>query len=201
MTAIDILARLRTLGLQVTACDGSLRLVGTATVPADLVAAIREHRAEVLALLEEEAGVEDPATTLVPDQAGAHHGDRVEVFSAQAARPGGVPFLVVPGSPDTPDGCLSCGARLVEAYPPRCPACIAAAHQVLAEMPQETAQDAPGAAPPPRPACCPACGEGGLWRRVASPEEAFCVRCGVVAEPTGPGPPPAGLSRRTPTTS
>lgn len=115
MTARDILARLRTLGLEVGVVDGRLRLAGNGTVPGDLAAALREHRVEVLAELEFEVEVER----------------RVEVFRDQACHPGPLPFLVVPGAPDTPGGCLSCGADLPAPWPPRCSACIEAAHRVL----------------------------------------------------------------------
>lgn len=219
MTAQAIIADLLALGVEVSACDGRLRLVGTAIIPGDLVAAIRERRAEVLALLEVEAGVEEPVPAEVADQAieqrveqetaqelreqvdqaGADHVDasfeteverRVEFFVDQAAHPGPVPLFVVPGSPDTPGGCLSCGQALAEAFPPRCPACIKATHRVLAMRAQDRLQDAPGGPPEVRTACCPACGQGGGWKRVTGPGEAFCLHCGVVAEPTGPGPPP-----------
>jgi len=226
VTAQAIIAELRALGVEVTACDGRLRLVGTAIIPGDLVAAIRERRAEVLALLEAEAGVEEPVPAEVADQAieqrveqrvaqettqtaqelreqvdqaGADHVDasfeakverRVDLFTNQAARPGPVPLLVVPGASETPGGCVSCGQALAEAYPPRCPACIEAAHRALAIRAQDRPQAAPGGPPEVRTACCPACGQGGAWKRIAGPGEAFCLHCGVVAEPTGPGPPP-----------
>lgn len=120
MTAHDILARLRALGLEVGVVDGRLRLAGNGTVPGDLAAALRERRVEVLAELEFEVEVER----------------RVEVFRDQATRPGGVPFLVLPGAPDAPGGCLSCGADLPAPWPPRCSACIEAAHRVLALWPE-----------------------------------------------------------------
>jgi len=115
VTARDILARLRALGLEVAVVDGRLRLAGNGTVPGDLAAALRERRVEVLAELEFEVEVER----------------RVEVFRDQACHPGPLPFLVVPGAPDTPGGCLSCGCNLPGPWPPRCPVCIAAAHRVL----------------------------------------------------------------------
>jgi hypothetical protein len=174
VTARDILARLRALGLEVAVVDRRVRLAGNGTVPGDLAAALRERRVEVLAELEFEAEVER----------------RVEAFRDQARRPGPVPFLVMPGSPDTPGACLSCGADLPTPWPPRCPACIEAAHRVLAIRAQDRPQAAPGGPPEVRTACCPACGQGGAWKRIAGPGEASCLHCGVVAEPTGPGPPP-----------
>lgn len=227
MTARTILATARERGIILSADSGRIRHEAPrGAMTPDLVAAIREHRAEVMALLEEEAGILEAAPALVADQAieqrveqrvaqettepaqelreqvdqaGAHHVDvdleaevsqRVEVFRDQAAHPGPVPFLVVPGAPDTPGGCLSCGQALAEPFPPRCPACIEAAHRVLAVRAQDRPQTAPGGPPEVRTACCPACGQGGAWKRVTRPGEAFCLHCGVVAEPTGPGPPP-----------
>jgi hypothetical protein len=220
VTAETIIRSARERGIILSADSGRIRheAPGGALTP-DLVAAIRERRAEVLALLEVEAGVEEPAPAEVADQAieqrvaqetaqelreqvdqaGAHHVDasfeaeverRVEFFANQAAHAGPVPLLVVPGSPDAPGGCLSCGQALVDAYPPRCRACIEAAHRVLARRTQQQPQAAPGGPPEVRTACCPACGQGGAWKRIAGPGEAFCLHCGVVAEPTGPGPPP-----------
>jgi len=227
VTAQAIIAELRALGVEVTACDGRLRLVGTAIIPGDLVAAIRERRAEVLALLEAEAGVEEPVPAEVADQAieqrveqRVAHGDHPDRPGAsRAGRPGwsrprptraSKPRLSAgsissptrppapgpsrssssPGASETPGGCVSCGQALAEAYPPRCPACIEAAHRALAIRAQDRPQAAPGGPPEVRTACCPACGQGGAWKRIAGPGEAFCLHCGVVAEPTGPGPPP-----------
>ncbi len=220
MTARRLLQTAHERGIILQAQAGRLRCAGPreALTP-DLVAALRERRAEVLALLEVEAGVEEPVPAEVADQAieqrieqetaqelreqvdqaGADHVDasfeaevsrRVEVFRDQADHPGPVPLLVVPGSPDAPGGCLSCGQALAEPFPPRCAACIEAAHRVLAIRAQDRPQAAPGGPPEVRTACCPACGQGGAWKRVTGQDEAFCVSCGVVAEPTGPGPPP-----------
>ena len=163
MTARRLLQTAHERGITLQAQAGRLRCAGprSALTP-DLVAAIRERRAEVLALLEKEARAEEPEQAIEQDvareqseqqfdQAGAHHVDAsfeaeverlVEVFRDQAAHPGPVPLLVVPGSPDAPGGCLSCGQALVEAYPPRCPACIEAAHRVLAIRAQGRPQEA-----------------------------------------------------------
>ena len=211
MTARRLLQTAHERGITLQAQAGRLRCAGprSALTP-DLVAAIRERRAEVLALLEKEARAEEPEQAIEQDvareqseqqfdQAGAHHVDasfeaeverRVEAFRDQARRPGPVPFLVLPGSPDPPAACLSCGADLPTPWPPRCPACIEAAHRVLAIRAQDRPQAAPGGPPEVRTACCPACGQGGAWKRIAGPGEASCLHCGVVAEPTGPGPPP-----------
>ena len=216
-----IIATARERGIILSADSGRIRHEAPrGALTPDLVAAIRERRAEVLALLEVEAGVEvETVPALVADQAieqrveqetaqevpdqvdqaGADRVDasfeaeverRVEVFRDQADHPGPVPLLVLPGAPDAPGGCLSCGQALAEAYPPRCPACTEAAHRVLAIRAQDRPQAAPGGPPEVRTACCPACGQGGAWKRIAGPGEAFCLHCGVVAEPTGPGPPP-----------
>jgi hypothetical protein len=220
VTAETIIRSARERGIILSADSGRIRHEAPrGAMTPDLVAAIRERRAEVLALLEAEAGVEEPVPAEVADQAieqrvaqetaqelreqvdqaGADHVDasfeaeverRVEAFRDQARRPGPVPFLVMPGSPDTPGACLSCGADLPTPWPPRCPACIEAAHRVLAIRAQDRPQAAPGGPPEVRTACCPACGQGGAWKRVTRPGEAFCLHCGVVAEPTGPGPPP-----------
>ena len=235
MTAAAILSSAAERGVLLSALSGRLRVESPrGPVPSDLVAALRENREEVLALLEGRAVEPTPGEVLpvvdrvpfarpepvvdqappaqevdqvppeqpepVVDQAaldgGADQGFEAQVarlvaaFSDQANRPGPVPFFTLPGAPPTPGGCLSCGSPLAEAYPPRCPACIEAAHRVLAPLAQGGAQEAAGAPPPPRPSCCPACGGGGPWRRVMGPDEAFCCRCGTVCDPPGPGPPP-----------
>ncbi len=59
---------------------------------------------------------------------------RVEAFSAQV-EPRGLPFFHLPGAPDGPGLCLSCGGRLAAPCPPRCPACIEAANRVVNSLP------------------------------------------------------------------
>ncbi len=196
MTAAAIIQSARERGIVLSVDSGRIRFEGPrGALPPGLVAAIREHRAEVLALLEEEAGA-DQAVDLHDQPFEAEVTRRVKAFAEQALRPGEVPFLALPGAPDTPGGCMSCGATLPAPWPPRCPVCIEAARRVLAmlaTLAREKPNDGPGTPQPARPACCPACGEGGLWRRVAGPEDAFCVKRGFVCGPTGPGPPPISM--------
>lgn len=123
MTARRLLQTAHERGIILQAQAGRLRCAGPreALTP-DLLAAIAEHRIELLSELE--ADFEELVR------------HRVEVFRDQATRPGGVPFLVLPGAPDAPGGCLSCGADLPAPWPPRCSACIEAAHRVLALWPE-----------------------------------------------------------------
>ena len=99
MTARRLLQTAHERGIILQAQAGRLRCAGPreALTP-DLLAAIAEHRIELLSELE--ADFEELVR------------HRVEVFRDQATRPGGVPFLVLPGAPDAPGGCLSCGADL-----------------------------------------------------------------------------------------
>lgn len=193
MTAAAIIQSARERGIVLSVDSGRIRFEGPrGALPPDLVTALRELRAEVLALLVVEAGA-DQAVDLHDQPFEAEVARRGKAFAEQATRPGEVPFLALPGAPNAPGGCMSCGAPLAAPWPPRCPVCIEAARRVLAllaPLAQEKHQDGPGTPQATRPACCPACGEGGLWRRVASPEDAFCVKCGFVCGPTGPGPPP-----------
>lgn len=118
MTARRLLQSAQERGIILQAQAGRLRCAGPreALTP-DLLDAIREHRQELLSELEADFAAQVAA--------------RVEAFTVEASRPGPVPFLTMPGFTGS-QGCLSCGAALVAPFPPRCAACIEAAHRVLA---------------------------------------------------------------------
>jgi hypothetical protein len=59
--AVALLTRLSALGVAAKADDGALRLRPASAIPTDLLAELREHKADVLALLEAEVSVALPA--------------------------------------------------------------------------------------------------------------------------------------------
>ncbi len=54
---------------------------------------------------------------------------RAEIFRAQAQERSPIPLLVLPDVAETPEGCLSCGAPILEGF--RCRLCQLAVHLAL----------------------------------------------------------------------
>ncbi len=91
MTAAGVLARAHAAGLAVAAEGGNLRLRGPVKPPADLLAELRAHKAEVLALLT--APPNDP----LPDAAdpwGLSATDRTEALARLSVPPADAPALL-----------------------------------------------------------------------------------------------------------
>lgn len=211
MNARAIIASATERGIVLSADAGRIRHEGPkGALTPDLVDAIRDHRAEVLALLEAEveARVEEPPLSALQIMEAAPGAGpttdqdretaialRVAAFADQANRPGLLPLLTLPGVPADvgADRCLSCGG-LLDGGSYRCPVCAEAVRRALSGRPRHRAQDASGAPPGVRRSVCPSCGQGGLWRRVAALDDVRCVRCGAACAPSGPGPPPEARS-------
>ncbi len=121
--ALELLERVKAAGGRAWLDGEMVRLEAPVPLPDDLRAALRAHKAEVVAALRA-GGVGDPEVLR-----------RVKVFRAQMEQwPRPVPLLRLPDIEPRIGTCLSCGGELPQGRENRCDLCVRAAHIVLDEM-------------------------------------------------------------------
>ena len=120
MNSAEVLRQLLERGVVLVADGERLRFRPREAVTPDLRAALVEHKADLLRLLDaEEAGVRW----------------RAEMMRSQLRPNGPIPFLVARRDlDDTPEQCLSCGDPLGEGRRFRCGPCVRAVERVLNDI-------------------------------------------------------------------
>jgi hypothetical protein len=120
MGAPEVLAELTRLGVEVAVAGDRLRFRPQEAVTPDLLAALIEHKIDLIRLL----GSDDEVTW------------RIEAMRPQVPRTGTIPILLArPEAKYAPRGtCVSCGDPLPAARRSRCTPCVSAVERVLNEV-------------------------------------------------------------------
>lgn len=118
MNPMDVLAELSRRGVEVATDGERLRFRPQDAVTTDLRAALVEHKADLIRLL-------DPDVTW-----------RAEAMRSQVPRTGTIPILLArPEAKTAPRGaCVSCSDPLAEGRLSRCAPCVSAVERVLDEI-------------------------------------------------------------------